>query len=121
MQAFFQGSFVDFADAKVSVMTHGLNYGTGVIEGIRGYWNEDDEQMYLFRAREHFVRLRQSAKILRMAIPHTDDELVDIACKVVRSGEFQEDVYVRPLVYKAAQQIGLSMIKPTANGPAPHR
>lgn len=118
MQAFFQGSFVDFADAKVSVMTHGLNYGTGVIEGIRGYWNEDDEQMYLFRALEHFVRLRQSAKILRMAIPHTDDELVDIACQVVRSGDFQEDVYVRPLVYKAAQQIGLSMVKPTANGPA---
>ena len=86
MQAFFQGSYVDMADAKVSVMTHALNYGTGVFEGIRGYWNETEEQMYLFRAREHFVRLRQSAKILRMAIPHSDDELVEIARTVVRGG-----------------------------------
>lgn len=118
MQAFFQGSFVDFADAKVSVMTHALNYGTGVFEGIRGYWNEDDEQMYLFRAPEHFQRMRQSAKILRMAIPHSDDELVEIARTLVRSGDFQEDVYVRPLVYKAACQIGLSMVRQTENGPA---
>ena len=118
MQAFVQGSYVAMAAAKVSVMTHALNYGTGVLEGIRGYWNETEEQMYLFRAREHFVRLRQSAKILRMAIPHSDDELVEIARTVVRAGEFREDVYVRPLVYKAACQIGLSMVRPTANGSA---
>ncbi|MCY4112418.1 MAG: branched-chain amino acid transaminase [Chloroflexi bacterium] len=118
MQAFFQGSYVDFDDAKVSVMTHALNYGTGVFEGIRGYWNEDDEQMYLFRAPEHFQRMRQSAKILRMAIPHSDDELVEIARTLVRSGDFQEDVYVRPLVYKSACQIGLSMVRQTENGPA---
>ncbi len=117
MQAYFQGEFVDIADANVSVMTHALNYGTGTFEGIRGYWNADDEQMYLFRAREHFERLRRSAKILRMDLPHTDDELIEIARTVVEAGEFREDVYVRPLVYKSAHQIGLSMIKPTDNGP----
>lgn len=116
MKAFFQGAYVDMADANVSVMTHALNYGTGVFEGIRGYWNGSDEQMYLFRPKEHFERLRRSAKILRMAIPHTDDELVEIARNVVCSGQFREDVYVRPLVYKAAHQIGLSMVKPTENG-----
>ena len=51
VQAFFEGKYVDMADAKVSVMTHALNYGTGVFEGIRGYWNAEEEQLLLFRVR----------------------------------------------------------------------
>lgn len=117
MQAFFRGRYVDMAEAKVSVMTHALNYGTGCFEGIRGYWNAADEQMYLFRLPEHFERLRSSAKILRMNVRHSVDELCAIAVNVVRAGAWREDVYVRPLVYKSAEQIGLSMIRTTANGP----
>ena len=119
MQAFFRGRYVDFADAKVSVMTHALNYGTGCFEGIRGYWNPDDEQMYLFRVPEHFQRLHRSAKILRMRIPHSVEELCEIAAEVVRRNELREDVYVRPLVYKSAEQIGLSMVRKTSNGAQP--
>ena len=110
MQAFFEGKYVDMADAKVSVMTHALNYGTGVFEGIRGYWNAEEEQLLLFRVREHFERIHRSARIVRIAIPYSVDELVDICANVVRSGNFHEDVYVRPLAYKSALQIGLSMI-----------
>ena len=55
--AFFNGQFVPFGEAKVSVMTHAFNYGTGCFEGIRAYWNQKDEQLYVFRLREHFERL----------------------------------------------------------------
>ena len=110
VQAFFEGKYVDMADAKVSVMTHALNYGTGVFEGIRGYWNAEEEQLLLFRVREHFERIHRSARIVRINIPYTVDELIDICANVVRSGNFREDVYVRPLAYKSALQIGLSMI-----------
>ncbi|WP_346731140.1 hypothetical protein [Chloracidobacterium aggregatum] len=47
--AFFEGRFVPLAEANINVMTHAFNYGTAVFEGIRGYWNGDDEEMYLFR------------------------------------------------------------------------
>lgn len=117
MHAFFEGQYVNLEDAKISVMTHGFNYGTGVFEGIRGYWNADDEQMYLFRTADHFERLHKSARVLRMDLHQTLDELVEIAVKVVAAGDFREDVYVRPLVYKSALQIGLGMVRPSDNGP----
>ena len=54
--AYFQGKFVPIEDAKISIMTHAFNYGTGVFEGIRAYWNEDDKQLYVFRMLEHYER-----------------------------------------------------------------
>ena len=117
MQAFFEGRYVDLAEAKVSVMTHALNYGTGVFEGIRGYWNPDDEQLYLFRVRDHFERMHESVRITRLSIRYSVDELCEITRKVVAAGDFREDVYVRPLAYKSAEQIGLSMVRQTDDGP----
>ena len=114
MQAFFEGNYVDLADAKVNVMTHALNYGTGVFEGIRGYWNGDEEQLLLFRVREHFERIHRSARIMRIEIAYSVDDLIDICCTVVRTSGFREDVYVRPLAYKSALQIGLSMVTETS-------
>src|SRR4051794_2470540 len=71
--AFIRKEIMPLAEAKIGVMTHAFNYGTACFEGIRGNWNAAHEQMYLFRAREHFQRLRRSAKILRMKLPYTDD------------------------------------------------
>ena len=116
MQAFFEGQYVDLADAKVSVMTHALNYGTAIFEGIRGYWNDDEEQLYLFRAPEHFERMALSARILRMSVPYSVEQMTEIALTVVRACEFREDVYLRPLLYKSAKLIGLGMVRPTENG-----
>ena len=65
--AYFHEAFVPLAEAKVSIMTHAFNYGTGCFEGIRGYWNENDRQLYVFRLLEHYQRLLKSAKILLMA------------------------------------------------------
>jgi branched-chain amino acid aminotransferase len=90
-------------------MTHALNYGTGCFEGIRGNWNPDDEQIHLFRVRDHYERLLRSARILRIQVHESVDELCDITVEVVRRSGFQEDVYVRPLAYKSAEFIGVQL------------
>ena len=56
--AFFKGKIVPIDDAKISIMTHAFNYGTGCFEGIRAYWNSDEQQMYVFRLYEHLLRDR---------------------------------------------------------------
>jgi branched-chain amino acid aminotransferase len=90
-------------------MTHAFNYGTGVFEGIRGYWNEDDEETYIFRLREHFERFLKNARMLFFNVPLSIEELCDIATRLVAREEFREDVYIRPVAYKSAEQIGVSM------------
>ncbi|MDE2897091.1 MAG: branched-chain amino acid transaminase [Chloroflexota bacterium] len=119
MQAFLNGEYMALADAKVNVMTHALNYGTGVFEGIRAYWDDEEEQLLLFRVREHFERMHQSARILRIGIDYSVDELVEICVNVLRAGNFREDVYVRPLAFKSALQVGLNMVAMGPDGLQP--
>ncbi|TMC02384.1 MAG: hypothetical protein E6J35_09215, partial [Chloroflexi bacterium] len=64
--AYQDGVFKRLADAHVSLATHALNYGTGVFEGIRAYWNATQEQLYVFRLREHFERMRDNCRLLRI-------------------------------------------------------
>jgi len=90
-------------------MTHALNYGTGCFEGIRGNWNAAHEQIYIFRMREHFERLKRSGQILRIEIDESVEEMCDITVDLVRRGGFQEDVYIRPLAYKAGKVINLGI------------
>jgi branched-chain amino acid aminotransferase len=97
-------------EAKVSIMTHALNYGTGCFEGIRGNWNAQHEQIYIFRLREHYERLKRSARILRIDIDESVDELCDITVELVRRGGFTQDVYIRPLAYKSAEIIRLGIV-----------
>jgi branched-chain amino acid aminotransferase len=106
---FFRGEFVPYEQAKVSVMTHGLNYGTGCFEGIRGYWNAADQEMYLMKAAPHFERIHQSAKILHMSLPHSVEELCELTTELVRRNEYREDVYVRPLLYMGDELIGVRL------------
>src|SRR5437588_1541338 len=107
--AFMSGEYVPLADARISVMTHAFNYGTGTFEGIRGYWNAQEEQIYLFRVREHFERLHDSARVLAIDLPYTVDELCAICLQILRRSGFREDVYVRPVAYKSGRGIGVSM------------
>jgi branched-chain amino acid aminotransferase len=105
--AYFQKQIVPLEEAKVSIMTHAFNYGTGCFEGIRGNWNAEHEQIYIFRLREHYERLKRSAQILRIDIDESVDELCDITADVVRRCGFAQDVYIRPLAYKSAEVINL--------------
>jgi len=107
--AFFQGSFVPLEHAKVSVMTHAFNYGTGVFEGIRGYWNEQDRCVYILRLREHYVRFLKNTRMVCIEVPFDADELVELTLKLMSMHDFREDVYIRPLAYKSSEQIGVSM------------
>ena len=107
--AFFDGQIVPFEQATVSVLTHSFNYGTGVFGGLRGYWNDDEEQLYVFRPLDHFERLIQSASLMRIRIPYTAAELNDILNNLLRTEGFRQNCYVRPLAYKSTEMIGVRL------------
>ena len=107
--AYFQKRFMPVAEAKVSIMTHAFLYGTATFEGIRGNWNEEDQQVYLFRVRDHFRRLRQSCRILIIDLPYTEEELEALAVQLVEMSGYREDVYLRPIAYKSEEAIGPRM------------
>jgi len=106
---FMNGEFLPAEQGVVSVRAHGFAYGTGCFEGIRGYWNEQDQQVYLFRLREHYERLQRSCKILQISLPYTVDELIEITRELVRRNGQQQDVYVRPVAYKSDITLGVRL------------
>ena len=107
--AFFRGQFVPLRDANVSVMTHAFNYGTAVFEGIRAYWNAEQGQLYALDLIPHFTRLRQSARVLMMDVPYSAEELAATTVELLRRDNLREDVYIRPLVYKSSEVIGVRL------------
>jgi branched-chain amino acid aminotransferase len=106
---YFQGEYIPLAEAKVGVLTHGFSYGTGCFEGIRGYYNAEQEQLFLFRLTEHYTRLRQSAHILLIDIPQNEEALGEITKECVRRSGLRTDVYVRPSAYKSSEIIGVRL------------
>ncbi|MGH9465958.1 MAG: branched-chain amino acid transaminase [Terriglobales bacterium] len=103
----FRGQFVRLADAHVNILTHGLNYGTGVFEGIRGYHDERDGNLYLMRAADHYRRWKQNCGILRLSVEQNVDELCELTAELCRRNQFHTNVYVRPFAYKASAAIGV--------------
>ncbi len=104
---YFEGEFARYHDAKLGLMTHALHYGTGCFEGIRAYWNARQEQLHLLQAPAHYDRMRRNGNVLRMALPHTTEELVDITVELLRRNQFKSDTYIRPLLYAASEDIGV--------------
>jgi branched-chain amino acid aminotransferase len=107
--AYFGGEFVPLSEARIPVMTHGFLYGTATFEGIRAYWNEEQEQLYGLQLLAHYRRLWQSAKVLLMKPPHTPEELVEITVELLRRNGFRQDTYVRPTLYKSTEAIGVRL------------
>jgi branched-chain amino acid aminotransferase len=105
--AYFQKQVIPLAEAKIGIMTHAFNYGTGVFEGVRGNWNEAAQTIYMFKVEDHLKRLRMSAKICRIDISETDEQIVDLMREVVERSNIREDQYVRPLAYKSSEAIGV--------------
>lgn len=107
--AFFNNEFIPLEEAKVGIMTHALHYGTAVFEGIRGNWNSQQEQIYLFRLKDHYRRLLNGCRLLKITLPYTVDDFCQLTKElVVRSG-IKEDLYVRPLAYKSAEVLGVRL------------
>ncbi|MBI3287562.1 MAG: aminotransferase class IV [Chloroflexi bacterium] len=107
--AFFEGKFVPIEQAKVSIMTHAFNYGTGVFAGIRAYWNAEEEELYVLRMREHYERLLRSCRIMMIALSYSVDELMHITLELLRMEGYREDTYIRPLAYKSSPLIGVRL------------
>ena len=107
--AYFKKEIVPLSEAKIGIMTHAFNYGTGVFEGIRGNWNEDDEQVYVFRIKDHFDRLRKSCKIMQIDFQYETEELISLVTQLVEMSGYREDVYLRPLAYKSGEVLGVRL------------
>ncbi|MFP6680168.1 MAG: branched-chain amino acid transaminase [Dehalococcoidia bacterium] len=103
--AFLGGKQLPLSEAKVGVMTHALHYGTAVFEGVRGNWNEEHGKMYVFRLREHYERLLRGSSILKIELPYTVEDLIEITRDLVERNGYREDVYIRPLAFKSAQLV----------------
>jgi branched-chain amino acid aminotransferase len=106
---FMNGEFLPAERGFISVRTHAFAYGTGCFEGIRGYWNEEDQQIYLFRLREHYERLLRSCKILQISLPYSVNDLIDISIELIKHNEQRQDVYLRPVAYKSDLIIGVRL------------
>ena len=107
---YLDGKFVEKEKAVIPVMTHAFLYGTAVFEGIRAYYNEDEGQLYVFRAKEHFERMFKSAKIMYMDTIYTLEEHMDILKKLLKKNNYKQDAYIRPIIYKSANRIGPHLI-----------
>ncbi len=107
--SYLNGQIVPSSEANISIMTHAFNYGTACFEGIRGYWNEEDKQLYIFRLREHFERMVGSVRILGFKLPGDVDTLCTIARDLVRKNEYHQDTYMRPTCYISSEVIGVRL------------
>ncbi|MEW6569094.1 MAG: branched-chain amino acid transaminase [Chloroflexota bacterium] len=107
--AYFRGKLVPYSQAKVGVMTHGLNYGTGAFGGVRAFWNHEEEQLFIFRPLDHFQRFLNSAKLLCMDLGLTPEDMRLITLDVLRAEGYRQDCYIRPLAYKSDEVIGVRL------------
>ncbi|CAN5547167.1 branched-chain amino acid transaminase [soil metagenome] len=103
--AYFQGKIVPQDEAKVSIATHALQYGTGAFAGIRGYQDASGETINIFRLPEHSRRLMSSARLLRCELDLDPDGFADVVRELVLKNNPQSDVYIRPFVYKSGIEL----------------
>lgn len=109
--AFLSGEMVPLEEATINVQTHAFLYGTAVFEGIRAYWVDEEEQLLLFRLKEHYDRLLRSCRILCIKPDYTADELCNITVELLAANGDREDVYVRPVFFKKDQVIGVELAR----------
>ncbi len=98
--AFFEGEIVPIDQAKISITNHTFNYGTGCFAGIRGYWNDSHQQLYVFRLFDHFERFLNSAKLMHSVIAYSNEQLQASTLALLRAENWTQNVYIRPIAYK---------------------
>ena len=111
---FFKGRIMPYSEAKVGVMTHALNYGTGVFGGLRAFWNTEEQQLFVFRPKDHFQRFLESCRLMNMALPFTEADLTAALLELLRTEGYQTDVYIRPLAFYGDETIGVRLHNLTA-------
>jgi len=107
--AFFHKQFVPLSEAKIGILTHALHYGTACFEGIRGNWDSEQERFCLFRIQDHYKRMLEGCRILKINPPYSVDELCQLTRELLGKSGYQEDVYIRPLAYKSSEAVGVRL------------
>lgn len=110
LYVFMDGEYIEADKATIPVRNHAFLYGTSVFEGIRAYYNKEEDQLYAFRMKEHFERLVNSGKIMRMYSKYSIDEMCQITTDLLKKNQFKEDAYIRPQLYKSAQKVGPGLL-----------
>ena len=105
------GKLVSQAEAVLPVNSAAVFYATNVFEGLRAYWNAEHEEVYTFRLAEHFARLRESAKMMRFAIPYSEVDLYEAVREVLRGNDLREDVHMHLVTYVLG--VGVDATSPT--------
>lgn len=105
MITYFNGSWVNDADATINVRSRALNYGMGCFGGIRGYLSDDGNEVFLFRLDEHVKRMEQSARILYLRMPGNNAQVCQIIIDLLRRNEVHHDVYIRPLLIHNSNEL----------------
>ncbi len=108
----FDGNMVDWKDANIHVLSHVVHYGTGVFEGIRAYKNENG--VAVFRLKEHVQRLFDSAKIYKIDIPYTQEEIEEAIVETVRVNDL-DGCYIRPVVFRGYGELGVNPLNCPVN------
>lgn len=95
----FKGNIVPLSEAKIHVLSPTSQFGANVFEGIRGYWNEDEKQLYLFRMEDHVNRLQRSIKMMRFESTYSNEFFTQSVIDVIKANEFKEDIACRQTVF----------------------
>ena len=111
---YFEGKIVPENEAKISIKTNSLHYGTAIFEGIRAYYDKDTDKMWGLFFKEHYQRLFQNMKVLNMEIEESIDDLVEITKELILINKIKSDIYIRPLVYFADLKISPKLVGYTA-------
>ena len=107
--AFFEGKIVLLSEANISIATHGFLYGTAVFGGMRAYWNEEKNCLFVFRPYDHFRRLLHSARMMAMQTQYDEESLIQLTLDLLRTDNWKQDLYLRPTFYKADLGIGVRL------------
>jgi branched-chain amino acid aminotransferase len=105
----FDGQYLKWEEAKVPIFVHALHYGTAVFEGIRAY--PSDDNLYIFRLKEHMDRLSKSANVYSFTTKFSADELCKATVDLIRKNGIRESCYIRPLTFVGMHGIDLNVTK----------
>lgn len=107
--AFFKKQFMPLAEAKIGILTHAFHYGTACFEGIRGNWDSEYGRFCIFRIKDHYKRMLNGCRLLKISLPYSLDELCQLTVESVERSNYHEDVYIRPMAYKSSEAIGVRL------------
>ncbi len=107
--AFFHKQFMPASEAKVGILTHALHYGTACFEGIRANLDSKRGNFCLFRLQDHYERMLNGCRILKISLPYSIGELCQLTTELVLKSGYHEDLYIRPLAYKSSETIGVRL------------